>query len=181
MSKELCGVSCGENWRYDADLCFLRTQQFNLSPNFHLAWNWLLLQRYHSSLRKRNVEKITVKGRLSAAGLPQWNKCVLGVGWPRLPHVTMKHRSTSIGSKVYLMSWDGGWLRLFVPFWCVLSSAAITVFLLLLHTDSKRQQQQFPHTSGKKTSNRDALCPFKTIMKWGGGHSLILIELRLPD
>lgn len=157
VSKEPYGVSCGENWRYD--FCCLRTQQFhNLSPNFHLAWNRVPLQRYHSSSRKRNAEKITVEGHLSAAGRPQRNNCLLRAGWPRLPCLhqdrrrAMKHRSTSRGSKVYLMSWDGGRLQLFIHFWCVLSSAAVIVFLLLLHTDSKEQQQQLPDTSGKKTT-----------------------------
>lgn len=102
MSKEPYGVSCGENWSYD--FCCLRTQQFhNLSPNFHLAWNRVPLQRYHSSSGKRNAEKITVEGHLSAAGRPQRNKCLL-----QDRRRAMKHRSTSRGSKVYLMSWDGG-------------------------------------------------------------------------
>lgn len=56
------------------------------------------------------------------------------------------------------------------------TSAASIVFLLLLHTDSK-EQQQFSDSSGRK-ENREVLCPFKGIMKGGGGHSFILTELR---
>lgn len=105
----------GELWRKLTLWCWPlvlknSTVPQSLAPNFHLTWSWLPWQRYHSSFEKRNGEKITVKGRPPAAGMPQWNKYLLEAGWPGLASlrwewsIAMKHRSIPRGSNFYLMT-----------------------------------------------------------------------------
>lgn len=112
VSKEPYELSCGENQRYDADLWFLRTQHFhNLWP---LTSTWPGIGCHGNGItavsRKGMEEKITVKGRPSAAKMLQWNKYRLEAGRPGLASprgewsIAMKHRSIPRGSNFNLMT-----------------------------------------------------------------------------